>query len=75
VLLQNNFHQVILSNFDIFFVANLKSLNLGLNVNKSMKHNFCAKAHTQKTVKTAMDGSFRDFGKVSQDGLNLRKMV
>jgi len=26
------------------------------------------KAQVQKTVKTAIDGSFRDFGKVSQDG-------
>jgi len=30
---------------------------------------FALKAQVQKTVKTAMEGSFRDFGKVSQDGL------
>ena len=30
---------------------------------------FALKAQVQKSVKTVMDGSFRNFGKVSQDGL------
>ena len=47
----------------------------GLDALSSMHRNFnisllfSLKAQVQKSVKTAMDGIFRNFGKVSQDGL------
>jgi len=37
--------------------------------NSKFTYFFALKAQIQKYSKTAMDGSFRNFGKVSQDGL------
>jgi len=46
----------------------LKGVNL-MRRNFNISLLFALKAQVQKAVKTAMDGNFRNFGKVSRDGL------
>jgi len=46
-----------------------RKLYVSISRNFNISLFFALKAQVQKTVKTAMDCSFRDFGKVSQDGI------